>query len=171
MEETTKILVSKVDLSLPYFDMIIKFLEDCENDKELDQMFGNLSNDDLLEEFDKIKKCFYSIQTNALNKRIIFDKFINYNDYGIGLATTNDGAFIIFNSKMGIVLSKTSYNKFIKIFDLNEIDRRRLYCMNQDHVPIDDDFIPRLREKGIKWKPINIEQSVRTIKKYPKLSS
>lgn len=170
MDNFKTIIRSKVDLSLPFFSMYEKFLLQWEEDKELEESLKEIKVEEIEEELMEIFKDYYSQDKLQKLKEIKFKEFSTYTKHNLVHALNTKSEHLIFNTTVGVIMSKTSLEKFLKHYSLDDITRVRLYCMFHKHSKVDDDFIRNLDKLNIKWKPMEIKNPKRIIYRFPKIS-
>lgn len=170
MEKLKNILADKLDLSLPYFDMYEKFLLQWDEDTELEIALKEISVAEIEEFFLEIYEQYYLPDSEILGKETTFKEFVEYNKINLVHAISTKGDHLIFNATTGIVLSNTSFNRFLKHYSIDDITRTRLFCMSNQHSRQDDDFISNLQKLNVKWKPLKVKNSKRVYYRFPEIS-
>ena len=170
MENLQKIVLEKIDLSLPFFSMYEKFLVQWDEDPELEEALKEVKVADIEQVFMKLYETYYLPDTKIVEKETIFDEFIGYNEHNLVYAKTKKAEHIIFNTTTGVILSKTSMERLLKKYTIDDITRVRLYCMFHNHTRPDDDFITNLDKMNVKWKTLKIKNPMRMWARFPKIS-
>jgi hypothetical protein len=170
MENLKEIIIKNVDLSLDYMSMYEKFLIQWDENSELEKALKDVSVSEIQPLFLEIYKTYYLPDKNIVEKETTFKEFKSYNKQNLVHALNTNGDHLIFNSTIGVMLSKTSMDKFLKKYSIDDITRVRLYCMFHNHIRPDDDFVKVLIKSGVKWKPIEIKNKNRIHAKYPEIS-
>lgn len=171
MENVMKMILKNVDLSKSYWGAYEAFLVNLEENEELNDMFKEVLTQEIEECFVEIYEKFYLPDFRTVEDEIIFDKKLEHTEHNLVYGITKDGTYVIHNLTIGIRVSKTSMNKFLKKYKLGDIDRVRLYCMYHNHVRPDDSFVKDLSDSGIKWKPIKIKNPKRMLFREPNISA
>lgn len=171
MENIKSIIVEKIDLSLPYWTMYEKFLTDLETDENLETALKDITTEDIMNIFLEIHKEYYLRDTQVENRETKVDQNkCSYNKHKLVIAKNEKDEVVIFNATIGIMMSKTSYQKYLKNFTNDDIDRIRLYCLFNNHIRPDDDFVKKLFEFGIRWKQIQIKNPKRIYSRFKEIS-
>lgn len=171
MENIKSIVVEKLDLSLPYWTMYEKFLTDWETDEELETILKDITAEDIMNIFLEIHKEYYFRDTQIENKETnVKQDECSYNKHNLVVAKNEKDEVIIFNATIGISMSKTSYQKYLKNYTNDDIDRIRLFCLFNNHSRPDDDFVKKLFESGIRWKQIMVKNPKRIYSRFKQIS-
>jgi hypothetical protein len=170
MENLKQIIIKNVDLSLDYWSMFEKFLIQWEEDAELSETLKDVTVSDIEPLFLEIYKTYYLPDKQVVEKETTFNEFKTYNKYNLVHALNINGDHLIFNATTGVMLSKTSMEKFLKKYSIDDVTRVRLYCMFHNHVRPDDDFVKVLNNSGVKWKRIEIKNKHRIYSRFPQIS-
>lgn len=170
-QETLRQIIKNSNLSLPYFTAYADFLERIESEQDLQQMFKEISTEEIEQCWEYIHEHYYEIDYKEVENELTFSEYESMTEHNFVHCITKDGQHVIHNLTTGSVLSKTSMKKFLKKYTLNDIDRVRLYCMFHESSRADDTFINDLRNLGIKWKPIKIKNPKRMLYRYPTIAA
>lgn len=170
MEKLKNILTPKLDLGRPYFEMYEKFLIQWDNDSDLETLLKEVSVTEIQEFFREVYEHYYLPDTEIKVKETIYKDFFGYTKHNLVHAQNTKNEHLLFNATIGIIMSKTSLDRLLKEFTLDDITSVRLYCMYHNHVRPDDDFINNLQQLNVKWKPLQVKNSRRIFSRFPEIS-
>ena len=172
MKNLMKFILKRVDLSKSYWSMYEEFLLKWDEDNDLENELKEVSVEEIEEIFKEIYKRYYQPDEQVFEKETTFGEYKGMTKHNFVYALNKKGEILLFNLTIGIMMSKTAFQKMLKLYSLDDITRPRLYCMfHHAHTRYDDNFVKDLLEAGVKWKPIQIKNPKRMLYRYPKISA
>jgi len=171
MSNLIDLVLDKVDISKPYWTMYEEFLIKWDEDDELETILKDVSVEEIETTFKEIYKIYYAPDSSIVCKETTCKESKGLTKHKLVNALNSKGEILLFNMTIGIMMSNTSYQKMLKKYSLDDIDRQRLYCLFHKHVRPDDTFVKDLEDAGVKWKPIQIKNPRRIMARFPEISA
>jgi hypothetical protein len=170
LSELERYMLSKCNTKLEKWAMYEDFLLRAETDEEMFEQLNKYSSTDITTAWVGLYSKYFAKIKYPKNANRIYDfEFVGYTKQNL-LQLTKGQEMILMTNKMGIKFSKTSWSKFIKNFNLDEITRVRLYQLYSSHSREDDNFLNQIKDLKISYTPFETMEPFEWIKRYPQIS-
>ena len=170
LTELERFMLSKCNVKLEKLEMYVDFLERAQTDEEMLEQLSKYNSADITTAWVGLHSKYFNKIKYPKNASRLYDyEFVQYNQHNL-LQVKKGDEVILMTNKIGIKFSKTSWNKFIKNFNVDDITRVRLYQLFYSHSKEDDNFFKQVKDLKISYTILETMQPFEWIKKYPKIS-
>jgi hypothetical protein len=170
LTELERYILSKCNTKLPAQEMFAEFLERAETDTEIDEYLNKYNVVDIQLSFTSaFSKYMGKLKYPKTINRVYDYEFVQYNKYNLVQLKKNQET-IVMNNKICVRFSKTSWDKFNKHFNLDDITRVRLYQMYYNHTREDDNFMKVLKDNKISYTTLDTIDPLKFLKLYKDIS-
>jgi hypothetical protein len=170
LTELERYMLSKCNTKLEKWSMYEDFLEKSFIDEEMMEALSKYDSADITTAWVGLFSKYFNKIKYPKNPTRIYDyEFVQYNKHNLVQLTKNNEV-IVMNNKIGVKFSKTAWSKFNKHFNVDDINRLRLYQMVNNHKREDDNFIGILRDENIFYTPLETMEPIKWLELYPQIS-